>query len=387
MTEKQYFLHLAKSFINGTAPQNSENIDTAKLMRLANIHTLSGMVCYMADKYSLFGSDAEKYKSVYLKTVILMTKRDIKATRLFEEFEKNGIDYITFKGYVVKNYYPVSELRTYGDIDFAIKYADREKSHKLMLSLGYECTTDYGEVYSYRKNEEYYEIHTSVMTVNFSDKADFIGYFKEIYKNTLLTNGQHGYQFTPQFHFIYLLCHIAKHIYGEGAGIRMYMDIALFIKRFYNNNDIWDGIARQLEGLNLTDFADTVFSATEEWFGISPPLKFNKKDIAEFTEYTLEGGTFGFENTDRGVSAIRQSGNGESKAKAFFGLIFPSADKIEARYTFLKDRHYLLPVAWAVRFFATFSTRRENMQRLKNIADADIGKAQKQRDFLKGLGL
>lgn len=52
-------------------------------------------------------------------------------------------------------------------------------------------------------------------------------------------------RFTPEFHFLYMLTHIAKHIHGSGAGLRMYLDLAAFIRHHGTGLD-WPWIEAQL---------------------------------------------------------------------------------------------------------------------------------------------
>ena len=47
-----------------------------------------------------------------------------------------------------------------------------------MLSIGLARKHDWEPVYSYIRGVEYYEVHTDVMEVDVSDKADYKGYFQ-----------------------------------------------------------------------------------------------------------------------------------------------------------------------------------------------------------------
>ena len=71
--------------------------------------------------------------------------------------------------------------------------------------------------------------------INDYDSWDFDYYYHGSIKEFLsdmLPKKENGKRLSPQkdIHLIYLFCHLAKHLYKGGAGIRMYMDIALFIK-------------------------------------------------------------------------------------------------------------------------------------------------------------
>lgn len=102
--EYLYLLHLLKSFIHEESPHVQDNIDWKK----------------------------------YFCNIGLFNKRSI-------QMQQEHIDHILFKGYVIKDYYPIPELRSYGGIDFVIRLEDREKSHQLMLSQVFQDEGDLGE--------------------------------------------------------------------------------------------------------------------------------------------------------------------------------------------------------------------------------------------------
>ena len=95
-----------------------------------------------------------------------------------------------------------------------------------MLSLGYTVKQDWEPTYSYIKDAEYYEIHTNLMDGNLDGRTDLQAYFDAAWAHA---EPDDGLRFRPEddFHFIYTVCHLAKHLYGGGAGLRMYLDVAL----------------------------------------------------------------------------------------------------------------------------------------------------------------
>lgn len=109
--------------------------------------------------------------------------------QLIQKMQEEHIEHILFKGYVLKDYYPIPELRSYGDIDFVIRPEDREKSHQLMLREKFQVKTDWEPVYSYYKFTEYYEIHTDVMEVDVSEKADYREYFQHMWEHAVQVDG------------------------------------------------------------------------------------------------------------------------------------------------------------------------------------------------------
>jgi len=298
---------------------------------------------------------------------------------------EGGIDHLAFKGIVVKDMYAVPQLRSFGDIDLAIRQADRQRCHKLMQKLGYTATTDFEPVYTYQKEKEMYEIHTSVMAVNITDRADYIGYFKNLW-NYATEQAPHIWAFTPEFHFVYLLTHIAKHIYSSGAGIRMYLDLAFYLKRFGDTLD-WQWIQAELDKLKLTEFFHLAMDAVARWFAVKPPIPIPEMEedlFLQFETFTMEGGVFGFEGRLSGEQMVRKQGE---RSKALRETLFPHAKTIQARYTYLQKYPWLLPVAWVDRLVRNRRIIGKMTEKTKEIMTADEKELQEVSTFYRRIGL
>lgn len=390
--ESVYLLKVLKGFVLGENPGEFHG-DWTKLIKLAKIHSVMGILGFMVMSYPDESNSqvADFMKKQCLRTITLISQRSESMKQLIGKMNSKKIDHLLFKGHIIKDYYPVPELRTFGDIDFLIRCEDRQKSDELMMQQGFERKTDWEPVFSYQRANEYYEIHTDVMEVDVSDKANYKDYFKQIWEHAHLTDG-HTYELSPEFHFLYLLTHIAKHISGSGAGIRMYMDIAVFIQHFGNELD-WKYIQAELEKLAFSDFANMVLTVVNVYFGVDMPIILNEIDaqvIEDFMEFTMSGGTFGFVGRDSGlISLKKQERNKESvsRVSAFANRLFPSAASIENRYTYLQGRHWLLPIAWVHRFFRTKDTWGSHAKEAQSILNTDTEEVLKLKRIYKEIGL
>ena len=260
-TEYRYLLHLLGAYLRQETPEIREDADWKQLIRLSQIHNVAGILGYMGKKYPICSEEQTKalLRGLCHNTIGVYARRNAQADALAAELEQAGIDHILMKGYVLRDFYPVADLRTFNDIDLVIRPEDRKKCDERMLALGFQRHTDWEPVYSYVRDSEFYEIHTQIMEIDVSDRADYQGYFRNLWEHAKPVR-DHSYRFTPEFHFLYLLTHIAKHVYGSGAGIRMYLDVAAFL-RHYGETVNWRWIREQLEVLKLEQFADTVVSA------------------------------------------------------------------------------------------------------------------------------
>lgn len=386
-----------KSFVHDTRPEISGEIDYPALINLAKINSTEGIVNYIFMKnLDLLVPEYRGYiKKQCLSEIAVYSRKAELMKVLVNKLDEQGIDHLLFKGFVVREYFTIPELRTFGDIDFVIRKEDREKCDKLMKELGYEPHDNWEPVYSYLKGTEYYEIHTDVMEIDVSDKADYKDYYSHIWEHVVpstLTGKKHSYEFTPEFHFLYMLTHIAKHISSSGAGIRMYLDIAFFIKRFGNTID-WKWISRELKKLQFQDFANIVLTAVEQWFGVKSPLSLKKiSDVTmeDFLNFTIEGGVYGKVGRDRNVIFLKQQNRNEEKISKFRTLlfhIFPPVSSLKFRYSYLQKCPWLLPVAWVHRVLGNRDSWKRYAHHAKGIVTADTDEAVRLKKMYKEIGL
>ena len=388
--ESEYLLHLLGAYIREAEPEIRQDVDWDRLFRLAHIHSVAGILGSMAVSHDLCADEknAAFAREICMGTIAGFAHRGALAELLLERLAENGIDHIVMKGYVLKEYYPVPELRTYGDIDIVIRPEDRQKCHELMLSLGYTVKTDWEPVYSYRRPDELYELHTELMETDVSEKADHRAYFRDPWQHAV-PEGDHRWQLEPEYHFLYLLVHLAKHVRNGGAGVRLYLDLAVFIRHFGDSLD-WDRVAGELEDMGLTAFAAAVLAFVGQYFGIESPLALSLVEEAlleELAAQTMSGGVFGQDDRDSGTSTLTAEKTGTPRIAVILKRLFPAAKTIESRYTYLQGRPWLLPVAWIHRLFRTKADWDAHAAEAKNILAADADEVRKLRRLYERIGL
>ena len=195
----------------------------------------------------------------------------------------------------------------------------------------------------------------------------------------------------PEYHLIFLLMHIAKHLYGSGAGIRMYLDIAFYIRKYRQTID-WKRFKSEINSLKLSKFVNTVFTAVQEWFGIESPVSLEKPDD-DFTErfltFTLNGGVFGFEDKSSALTQLRKNTaeGSVNRKKTLLNRAFPPVRNMEARYTYLQTKPWLLPAAWVHRFFKKKNTTGEYLKESKELLSFDENEVLKMKILYDEIGL
>ena len=378
-------LELLRAFIYGEEPKLSGKSNIEELLKFAYRQKLLGIFAYMNKRWSLF--DSKKAKSLdaaYYSALFESTVRCSKFLKLSEFLSENEIEHMPVKGYYIRELYPVKELRSFGDIDILIHEKDRKRCDSLMKSLGYTVKNDWEPTYSYIKDDEYYEIHTNLFDVRLKDRADMTEYFSSAW---LHAKKDSGLRFVPdtEFHLIYIICHLAKHLSTGGAGIRMYLDVALYILR-YDSVISWERTEEEFKKLGLERFFHTVLSAVNEWFYVKASCDFENfgEELSELLEFTLDSDIF---SHSRDNSAIKLRGEERSKKRTALKILFPPAEQLENRYTFLKRSRLLLPLAWIVRVFKNFGLIPKKIKELVNLKKAEISEVESFDSFMREIGL
>ena len=220
------------------------------------------------------------------------------------------------------------------------------------------------------------------------NRADLKAYFDAAWRYAEPDDGLR-YRPASDFHFIYTVCHLAKHLYGGGAGLRMYLDIALYMKNESARLNM-ENIEREMAALQLTGFFHTLMNACSAWFGtecgcsLPPP---DEAAIKKLLCYTLDSDLFGH-SRDHAVIELRNSESKKTaKGKLIRNMLFPPAGQIESRYTFLQGRHWLLPLAWIVRAVSNLRLIPNRLHSMKSVAETDIDRVETYDGFMRRIGL
>lgn len=372
---EQDIINILSTYINKNKSLSIRSTDWEKIYKPASLHSISPIIyiCLNKNKINIDKTVYHKFECDFLTTIKYSTLQEITALQLLHILNENRIKHIIFKGFVLRDYYPDKEARTMGDIDIIIEPHVQEKVHKILLNSGFEFdkTSSKKEVWNYKKNNVLFEIHTEIIKVSITSKTDFEKYFADNFKYAVNIK-DHTYEFTKEHHFIYLITHLAKHFKFSGFGIRMLLDIPVFINRFKNELD-WENIKKELEILGLCDFTSCILKICNEWFDTNIPngfdIELTDNDIEAIENYIISGGVFGYNN--RNIDAMRINKSNDSfisRAVHMTRLIFPSYEFITRRYVWAANTHkFLLPLTWIRLWYYRVFVMKENS--FKRIAE------------------
>lgn len=383
MNEEALLIKILKCYLNGLSLDFEVN---DKLINLAMIHNVAGIVKIFADKNNVVISEKNRavLDKAFISSVFYSTKQDKELIAVKALLNKNNIHHLLTKGAVIKKLYREPDLRTMGDIDILVKKEDIEKTIIVMKKAGYTITNTYLKEITFSKNDIVVEIHTSLMEENMETGFDYIGYYSHIFNKAKLVE-ENTYELTLEDHLIYLIAHIGKHMYNEGCGIRLIMDIAVFCNSYSGIID-WKYTLSELKNIALDKLADNIFYLCNRYFDTRLPI--NIKPMSEelytaITDYIMSGGVYGFCRENAVNKAVRKYQN--NRLKMLKEYVFPNSEKMRELCLWYRNKPKIfLPVAWCIRAVGAMKKGKSFTDKLEGYKDSRVTEEIK---LIKDMGL
>ena len=297
-----------------------------------------------------------------LSTIGVMSSRYNEFLRINKLMQDNGVTFIGLKGCVVRNLYPVPELRTMGDFDILTQKENLSHIADIFKSQGYTIE-DYFFGINVDSAKAHWEIFITTeeeIKVN-TKKWDEI-FFENQEENDICNT------LKPTYFLAYMMIHTARHFMQQGAGIRNLLDIALYVGYYKNNIDF--GIVETIcKEQNYHKIYNYILNSVSQYFDVDlKEIKFDELSSEKFVEYMLFNGIFGKNDN----VLIRQVALDENANKQKWNrLLFPSAKSLENRYKYLRKFPFLLPVAWIQRIiYGRFNKHVSFSQMFKSASEA-----------------
>lgn len=331
-----YYIDLLSSVINGKKPDEPfDGLDWKIIYNHASNNSVLNIVGYAINElknkppYNLYEAIENERRFGILKETSQITEIE----KVLKEFDKAKIKNLPLKGYFMKRLYPHSDLRTMNDADILVRKEDFDKIGEIFESLGYtnrELINPF-EIHYY-KDFLYFEIHCDL---NENDDS----FFDDIWQRVSLRK---GYDFSynmnrPEDFYVYMLYHTAKHFKFGGAGIRMIMDVYVFLKSYPDLD--FDYINHCFDKLNIRTFCIRLKELSLNWFSSDTTV------IDNFGELILYCGTFGERNLFFYMDGRATKGN------YWLKQIFIPYDKMKKKYLYLSKYPFLLPFSWVQYWF------------------------------------
>lgn len=366
--EQKFFIRILGDHIHGEKSDPGKDVVSwEKLETYAKEQALSGLVYIQLRDFFREHPDAapetaKRLHKEFCTEVYLYANRRAKLAEISRQCR--GIPLLMMKGSVINAFYPEPVLRSMGDADIVIHTEDRRKTDEVMLAEGYSKMVDNHAVWTYEKDRIQFEIHDHMFYEHLANDVDYRSYFDHVWEHACLMDGTENiYVPEDNFHFLYLMTHLAKHITNKGMGFRTFMDLVFMTQKKGERMD-WQWIQCELEKLKLLEFTKTCFAFCKRWFHVEMPIKTAMLDedfYSEITAKTFNDGLFGLENEQNEAAhfakEIKRSRTPywlTAVRLTVYRLFPPYRDmQLIPWYRFVDGRPWLLPAAWIYRWFYT----------------------------------
>lgn len=230
---------------------------------------------------------------------------------LVKVLEKSNIKYIVFKGIATSSYYPISKGRILSDIDFIVKPNDFNKVNDVLLKNGFQIEKiDEDRHNQYCYNKIRFELHNTFAIFNEKTKAKLLNdiLISKIDNPSLCSVYNHEfYTFPKKENGLMILQHINHHM-KNGIGFKNYLDWALYVNK-YMDDDFYDNeLRRTVEKLGLEKLIKVLTKVAIKFLGVK-----NKNDWCmdiddnicdDFIKFLFKNGSFGIKNGELTVKTM-----------------------------------------------------------------------------------
>ncbi len=356
-----YVVSLLRSALTGEKPpEKPENVAWRDVFQTAKKHSVSCLALHAAkDLQALPEPEVlSEWQQFYVKNVIAAEKKVVSYDELRQALLAGGFRFMPLKGWILRAYYPLPELREMCDIDILIDSGEIERLTALMQSQGFRLKEIITYHYGFEKPYLSVELHTGLMPPEYH----YYNYYKNPWRLPKQVGDTSEYRFSDEDYYVFMLAHFAKHYFSSGGGIRYITDLAVFLRRRGQTLD-WTFVQKQLKKLKLVKFDRTARALADAWFG-GKPLD---AEAEEMQRYLFHGCTYGsLENFEEG-ELRRQLQNTDSlllaKTRVFLSKAFLPYRHMCGIYPVLRRVPVLLPACWLHRFLRILFTKPKNILR------------------------
>lgn len=287
------------------------------------------------------------YKKYYVGWVVKQEEFLSLQKEITSLFNLNYIKHFYTKGSLICDLYDDVSIRTRGDIDVFVSFADVERARDILILNGFISKQVTRHDYPLYKNNLLIELHYSL----FDEEIDktWNKYFSDpFYNSKQVTNSL--YALDDTYHLIYCVAHFAKHL-RLGAGIRYILDFYYMLSK---TNIDYDRLHKELKVLKLEKLYKNILNVIYYISDISFDVC-TKENCDEFIEYMLKSGIHGFgEHNDNDFTLAHAK---KHKFRFILSRIFLT-NKEYRKLRFPKlFRWYLYPICLFVNIFYLLTHR------------------------------
>lgn len=329
------------------------------LFRFACRH---GVVAVIADALQKGGVTDPRFRSAEAMAIRRSLLYHREFGKVSNGLEEAGVRYLPLKGIILKKLYPNPLLREMSDIDLLMDDASAERAKSVMQKLGYRVKSFRGSNHDVYSKEPMFcfEIHRSLVDRYLFPNIDKA--LEGIEDRLVPDNGGYRMRATVEDVYLMVILHAFKHYITGGMGMRVLVDIRLYLKKYTDSMD-WNFITQKLRIAGAEEFEKKI-RVLSHCFTAPDSLADEQRDfLDEFILYGLYGSKK--LATHRRLTA--EVGEGTKRSKMMYlrkRLTVPKA-RIERSRFFSKHRR-LVPLLAVYRPIKSVFTRpKKLLQELK----------------------
>lgn len=387
--EERFLIEVCRAYLNQAEITIDCSIDFERFYKITREHNLLAIAfCVLKNsenKTVIPDAIYKKFEDSFYETIIRYDAQSAVLKDIDTVLSQNKIRHVFFKGSQIRDFYPVKEARAMGDIDILIEDSSRDKVKSVLTENGYQLKNSNGPVYDYIKNGVLIEMHTKIISGKVGN-SNAENYFKSAFKHVDFDEYT-GY-LDANYHFAYLIAHIAHHFWFYGAGIKLILDIAVMQKRFTID---YDTVLCMLKETGLDSFAKVILSVCSKWFGTDCPFE---TDTNRTELFIVSYGAFGNERRNKAAVIQRKELEEGKKNNAFLTrlrLLFPAYKKVKniPYIKFIEGRPWLLPFAWIYRIIYNLKNKKDFVKEATGSIGSDAANdlAKKEFSYFEEIGL
>ena len=295
---------------------------------------------------------AGRLKPVYDRELHRGLVQEYEIGALLDDMERDGIDCLPMKGWVMRNYYPDPLMRSMSDFDVLIRDMDSCKMQAWMEVRGYRPEHTEQEVHDTYRKPPYMniELHRRLMEerrLKRQNTAWRENWLASLWQKAYLLEGKkHLYRLSDEDFLVHHLLHFYKHFTGSGVGVRPLADLYLFLRQKRQTLDR-AYLEKQLEALHIRAFSAQISRLA--W------VCFEGRELDDSAwlvlDYLTHAGIYGDRATLETSRLFESAGKTvrQSKWKNFFDRCFMPLASMKNTYPRLRRAPWLLPVYWGIR--------------------------------------
>ena len=307
-------------------------------------------------------------KQLVRQQVFQQTRKTAEFLRLLQALKEAGVRPLVVKGIVCRSLYPKPDHRSSSDEDLLIRPEDLEACQAVFARFGLATELPperqeqvYEIPYRQREGILYIELHRHLFPPDSDSYGHLNRFFRDAHQRAVCIpfSGVDVYSLCHTDHLFYLICHALKHFLHSGFGIRQVCDILMYAQAYGPAID-WPQLLEHCRQIHAFGFTAAIFRIGYNHLGFGPevcPPELAAPGIDELPmlEDLLSAGVYGSSSAGRLHSSnitLEAAASRQQNRTARNSLVlslFPSAQKLEGSYPYLKGRPWLLPAAWASR--------------------------------------